>query len=95
MHLYLNYAKAHWMRAGENPPVGLILCSQKGTAEVHYALEGLFIKVLFVKHQTLLPTEAKIAKALEQITRRLANTVSTRKNIKEISVSNYCKMKIS
>jgi predicted nuclease of restriction endonuclease-like (RecB) superfamily len=26
MHLYLDYAREHWARAGENPPVGLILC---------------------------------------------------------------------
>jgi hypothetical protein len=31
MHLYLNYAREDWIRPGENPPVGLILCAQKGT----------------------------------------------------------------
>ena len=41
MHLYLNYAREHWMKPGENPPVGLILCAEKGAAEAHYALEGL------------------------------------------------------
>lgn len=30
MHLYLNYAREHWMLPDENPPVGLILCAQKG-----------------------------------------------------------------
>jgi len=30
MHLYLNYAREHWSRPEENPPVGLILCAQKG-----------------------------------------------------------------
>ena len=29
MHLYLNYARAHWTHPDENPPVGLILCSKK------------------------------------------------------------------
>ena len=29
MHLYLNYARAHWVHEGENPPVGLILCARK------------------------------------------------------------------
>ena len=29
MHFYLNYAKENWAREGENPPVGLILCSEK------------------------------------------------------------------
>jgi hypothetical protein len=28
MHLYLNYAREHWTLAGENPPVGLILCAE-------------------------------------------------------------------
>jgi site-specific recombinase XerD len=28
MHLYLNYASEHWMKPGENPPVGLILCAE-------------------------------------------------------------------
>ena len=32
MHLYLNYARAHWGREGENPPVGLVLCSEKDEA---------------------------------------------------------------
>jgi len=27
MHLYLNYASEHWMKPGENPPAGLILCA--------------------------------------------------------------------
>jgi predicted nuclease of restriction endonuclease-like (RecB) superfamily len=29
MHLYLNYAREHWMKPGENPPVGLILVHRK------------------------------------------------------------------
>ena len=29
MHLYLNYAREHWVHEGENPPVGLILCAQR------------------------------------------------------------------
>lgn len=71
MHMYLNYAKAHWVREGENPPVGLILCSQKGAAEAHYALEGLPSKVLVAKYQTLLPSEEQIARELADATRML------------------------
>ena len=29
MHLYLNYAREHWTHEGENPPVGLILCTRR------------------------------------------------------------------
>ena len=41
MHLYLNYAREHWSRPEENPPVGLILCAQKDDALARYALDGL------------------------------------------------------
>lgn len=38
MHTYLNYVKQHWMREDENPPVGLILCSEPDDALAKYAL---------------------------------------------------------
>jgi predicted nuclease of restriction endonuclease-like (RecB) superfamily len=64
MHLYLNYAREHWMKPGENPPVGLILCAAKGAAEAHYALEGLANKVLAAEYQTVLPDEKVLAEEL-------------------------------
>lgn len=66
MHLYLNYAREHWMKPGENPPVGLILCAEKGAAEAHYALEGLPNKVLAAEYQTVLPDEALLADELDK-----------------------------
>jgi len=57
MHLYLNYAREHWMKSGENPPVGLILCAEKGAAEARYALDNLPNKVLAAEYQTVLPDE--------------------------------------
>jgi predicted nuclease of restriction endonuclease-like (RecB) superfamily len=72
MHMYLNYAKAHWTREGENPPVGLILCSQKGAAEAHYALEGLSSKVLAAEYQTILPAASVIEKELNAAVRALS-----------------------
>lgn len=64
MHLYLNYAREHWMKPDENPPVGLILCAAKGAAEAHYALEGLANKVLAAEYQTVLPDEKVLAEEL-------------------------------
>jgi len=71
MHLYLNYAREHWMKPGENPPVGLILCAEKGAAEAHYALENLPNKVLAAEYQTVLPEEKLIAEELERSRREL------------------------
>ncbi|MCO6427157.1 YhcG family protein [Nitrosomonas communis] len=71
MHLYLNYAREHWMKLDENPPVGLILCAEKGAAEAHYALEGLPNKVLAAEYQTVLPNEKLLAEELDKTRREL------------------------
>ena len=76
MHLYLNYAREHWMKPGENPPVGLILCTEKGAAEAHYALDNLPNKVLAAEYQTVLPDEKLIAEELERFRRELENRES-------------------
>lgn len=71
MHLYLNYAREHWMKPGENPPVGLILCAEKGAAEARYALEGLPNKVLAAEYQTVLPDVKLLAGEVEKTRRAL------------------------
>jgi len=70
MHLYLNYAREHWMRDNENPPIGLILCAQKNDALARYTLDNLHNKVLAAEYRTTLPDEKLIASELEK-TRRL------------------------
>ena len=61
MHLYLNYAREHWVRGDENPPVGLILCARKDDAVARYALEGLPNKVMASEYLTVLPNEKELA----------------------------------
>ncbi len=57
MHLYLNYAREHWTQSGENPPVGIILCSSKGDSLVRYSTEGLPNKTLVREYLHVLPDE--------------------------------------
>jgi len=66
MHLYLNYAREHWVHDGENPPVGLILCAQKDEAVARYALEGLPNKVMASEYRTALPDEKELAAEIER-----------------------------
>ena len=40
MNLYLNYAREHLMEPGEYTPIGMILCSARNDAVVHYAMGG-------------------------------------------------------
>lgn len=72
MHLYLNYAREHWMHEDENPPVGLILCSQKDEAVARYALDGLPNKVMAAEYKTTLPDEAILAAEIYR-TRQVIN----------------------
>lgn len=71
MHMYLNYARQHWMKPGENPPVGLILCSGAHSNEARYTLEGLSNKVLTAEFRTALPDERLLAEELEKTRRAL------------------------
>ncbi len=71
MHLYLNYASEHWTNEGENPPVGLILCTQKDMAVAHYALENLPNKVLAAEYRTTLPDEKTLAAEIKSKRRLL------------------------
>ncbi len=76
MHLYCNYAKEHWTFADENPPVGLILCADKGHALARYALEGLPSKVMAANYRMVLPDAEVLQKELEN-TRRLIESRGT------------------
>ncbi len=71
MHLYLNYAREHWMKPGENPPVGLILCAEKGADEARYALEGLSNKVLAAEYRMVLPDVELLAQELARTRKAL------------------------
>lgn len=66
MHLYVNFAREHWTHAGENPPVGLILCSSAGQSLVRYTLDNLPSKVLAREYRLALPDEKRLAKELEK-----------------------------
>ncbi len=55
MNLYLNYVCENMMEPGENEPVGLILCSAKNDAVVHYAMGGIKANVFASHYLTDLP----------------------------------------
>lgn len=71
MHMYLNYAREHWAQAGENPPVGVVLCSGKNEALVHYATAALPTKLLVREYLTALPDESVLAAELENTRKQI------------------------
>ena len=71
MHTYLNYAREHWVQPGENPPVGVILCSGKSEALVRYATDALPNKLLVREYLTALPDEKLLVAELEKTRKQL------------------------
>lgn len=71
MHLYLAYARQYWTQPGENPPVGLILCSSAGQDMVRYTLDDLPSKVLAKEYRLALPDEDKLAREMQNVRTRL------------------------
>ena len=66
MMLYLGYAAEHWTRPGENPPVGLVLCSQHNRAVAHYTIDRLSDKVLAAEYRLALPDEKTLVAEVER-----------------------------
>jgi predicted nuclease of restriction endonuclease-like (RecB) superfamily len=65
MNVYLNYFRENEMAEGDNPPVGIILCSQKDNALVHYATGGLPQEVFVSKYKLQLPSEEELKNLIE------------------------------
>ncbi len=87
MNLYLNYAWEHLTLPEENPPVGLILCSEKDQAAAHYALGNLLNKVMAAEYQLALPDPKKLAKEIEK-TRQILQRFSQPPANNTIKVAN-------
>ena len=66
MMLYLGYAAEHWTRPGENPPVGIVLCSQHNRAVAHYTIDRLSDKVLAAEYRLALPDEKILIAEVER-----------------------------
>ena len=73
MNMYLNYFKENELTKGDNPPVGIILCSSKDNALVHYATGNLPQEVFVSQYMLQMPAEEK----LKQI---IIREIESRKN---------------
>ena len=62
MNFYLNYIKDKEMVDGENPPIGIILCTEKNKSKVfvEYALGGISNKIFVSKYKLYLPTKKEL-----------------------------------
>lgn len=64
LNLYMNYYKHEVMQEDDNPPIGLLLCTDYGETTVQYATEGLSQNLFVSKYRFQLPSEEEIRKYL-------------------------------
>lgn len=60
LNVYLNYYKKEIMRSGDNPPVGILLVTEKNKALVEYAIAGMDEKLFVSKYLVELPSKKQL-----------------------------------
>ena len=66
MNLYLSYYKKNIMQEDDNPPVGILMCTQAGKELVEYAKEGIDENLFVKKYKLALPKESELTKWLKK-----------------------------
>ena len=66
MNFYVNWFKANMQAEGDNPPVGILLCSDKDGAEVEFATAGMDKKLFVTRYLTSLPSAEQLKAFLER-----------------------------
>lgn len=78
LNLYLNYYRHEIMQPEDNPPIGLLLCTDYGETTVKYATEGLAQNIFVSKYRLQLPSEDEIRQfLLDNITENDYNNYNT------------------
>ena len=60
LYSYLNYYKAEVMEPDDNPPIGILLVTNKNDALVQYATAGMDEQIFVSKYKLQLPTEQQL-----------------------------------
>lgn len=60
LNAYVGYYKKHEMIEGDNPPVGILLCTDKGNEMVEYALSGMDNQLFVSTYMLHLPDKKKL-----------------------------------
>lgn len=67
LNLYLNYYKNEVMQHDDNPPIGLLLCTDYGKTTVRYATAGMDENIFVSKYKINLPTENELQDYLSKL----------------------------
>ena len=65
MQMYVNYYTREKMNEGDNPPVGIILCSDKSDAVVKYTLPEDNSQIFASKYMLYIPSEEELKREIQ------------------------------
>ncbi len=68
---YVSWYKKNMMSEGDNPPIGILLCTDKGETLAEYALAGLDNQLFVSKYQLALPSKEEICNFVAHEAREL------------------------
>lgn len=71
MNFYLNYHIENEMQEGDNPPIGIVLCSVKNETVVRYATGALDNQIFVSKYMLQLPNETTLLNFINKEKRQL------------------------
>lgn len=66
LNTYVSWYRRNMMEEHDNPPVGILLCTQKDHALVEYALAGIDNQLFVSKYQLALPAKEEMQEFLER-----------------------------
>ncbi len=66
LNTYVSWYAHNQMTEGDNPPIGILLCTRKNHALVDYALAAMSNQLFVSKYQLVLPSREEIARFLEE-----------------------------
>lgn len=66
MNFYLNYYKNEISSKSDNPPIGIILCTDKNHTKVEYATAGLDENMFISKYKIVLPSINELEKFIDE-----------------------------
>ena len=66
LNAYVSYYKDREMTEGDNPPIGILLCTQKHDAVVKMTLPERQTKILAAEYRLHLPTEEQLLAVAKQ-----------------------------
>ncbi len=64
LNAYVSYYRENEMQAGDNPPIGILLCTRKGKKMVEYALAGMDNKLFVSTYMLQLPDKKTLEEFL-------------------------------